>query len=79
MAILCCGSFITDFPDAWHTADCCRVDIEQDAALLNSTVWLVSLFPCRGRMMLRLCGGGWPELAVEWLMMLCWTDSNNPS
>lgn len=48
MAILCSESFITDFPDAWHAAACCSVDIEWDDALLNIPFWLVSLFLCRG-------------------------------
>lgn len=58
MTILCSGSIITDFPDAWHAAACCSVDIEWDDALLNIPFWLVSLFLCRGLVMLRLCGIG---------------------
>lgn len=49
-------SFITDFPEAWHDAVCCKVDIERDAALLNNPSGVVSPFLCLGPMLLRLCG-----------------------
>lgn len=35
---------------------CCKVDMGGDAALLNNPVGVVSPFPCRGPMLLRLCG-----------------------
>lgn len=83
MAILCSGSIITDFPDAWHAAACYSVDIERDDALLNIPFWLVSLFLCRGagdvKALWHEWCGGWPALVVERLMKLCWTESNTLS
>lgn len=56
MATLFSLSSITDFPDTWRAAACCKVDIAWDAALLNNPFGVVSPFPCRGPMLLRLCG-----------------------
>lgn len=55
----------------------------EDGALLNILFWLISLFHCRGAFDVRALWhggcGGWPALAVERLMKLCWTESNTLS
>lgn len=39
MATLFPWSCITDFPEAWCAAVCCKVDVERDAARLNIPFW----------------------------------------
>lgn len=60
----------------WRDAACRKVDMELDAALVNNSFGVVSPFPCRGADAgVSVGGGGWPEFAVERLIMQCRTHS----